>query len=37
MIDDIIARREKWGFSYLIVGADDVEPFAPVVAALSGK
>jgi probable F420-dependent oxidoreductase len=37
MIDDILARREKWGFSYLIVGADDVEPFAPVVAALAGK
>ena len=37
MIDDIIARREKWGFSYLIVGAEDVEPFAPVVAALAGK
>jgi len=37
MIEDIIARREKWGFSYLIVGADDVEPFAPVVAALAGK
>ena len=37
MIEDIIARREKWGFSYLIVGADDVGPFAPVVAALAGK
>ena len=30
------ARRERWGFSYVIVGTDDVEPFAPVVAALSG-
>lgn len=37
MVDDLLARREKWGFSYIIVGADDVEPFAPVVAALSGK
>lgn len=37
MIDDLLARREKWGFSYIIVGAEDVEPFAPVVAALAGK
>jgi len=37
MIDDIIARREKWGFSYLIVGPENVESFAPVVAALAGK
>jgi len=37
MIDDLLARREKWGFTYIIVGAEDVEPFAPVVAALAGK
>ncbi len=37
MIEDLLARREKWGFSYIIVGAEDVEPFAPVVAALAGK
>ena len=37
IIDDLLARREKWGFSYIIVGADDIEPFAPVVAALAGK
>ncbi|MCU1390173.1 MAG: putative oxidoreductase [Ilumatobacteraceae bacterium] len=37
MIDDLLARRERWGFSYVIVGADDVESFAPVVAALAGK
>ena len=37
MIEDIIARREKWGFSYLIVGAEDVDSFAPVVAELAGK
>jgi probable F420-dependent oxidoreductase len=36
VIDDLRARRERWGFSYVIVGPDDVEPFAPVVAALSG-
>lgn len=36
IIDDLQARREQWGFSYVIVGQPDVEAFAPVVAALSG-
>ena len=36
LIDDLIARRERWGFSYVIVGAEDVDSFAPVVAALTG-
>jgi probable F420-dependent oxidoreductase len=36
LIDDLQERRERWGFSYVIVGQNDVEPFAPVVAALSG-
>jgi len=29
-------RRERYGFSYIIVGADEAEAFAPVVAELSG-
>ena len=33
----LLERREKWGFSYVIVGQQDVESFAPVVAALAGK
>jgi probable F420-dependent oxidoreductase len=33
---DLIERRERWGFSYVIVGADDVDSIAPVVAQLSG-
>ena len=37
MIDDFLARPERWGFSYIIVGGEDVESFAPVVAALAGK
>ena len=37
LIEDLIARRERWGFSYVIVGAEDVDTFAPVVAALNGK
>lgn len=37
LIEDLQARRERWGFSYIIVGADDVDSFAPVVAALAGR
>jgi probable F420-dependent oxidoreductase len=37
IIETLQARRERWGFSYVIVGTGDVEPFAPVVAALTGK
>jgi probable F420-dependent oxidoreductase len=36
IVGDLQQRRERWGFSYVIVGQDDVETFAPVVAALSG-
>ncbi len=36
IIEQLQARRERWGFSYVIVSQDDIEPFAPVVAALSG-
>jgi probable F420-dependent oxidoreductase len=37
LIEDLLARRERWGFSYIIVGAEDVDSFAPVVSALNGK
>ena len=37
MVEDLLRRRERWGFSYVVVGADDVESFAPVVAELSGN
>jgi hypothetical protein len=37
IIDDLLARRERWGFSYILVGGADVDDFAPVVAELSGK
>jgi probable F420-dependent oxidoreductase len=37
MVEDLLERRERWGFSYLIVGGDDVESFAPVVAELAGR
>ena len=35
--EQLIAARERWGFSYVIVGAENVEEIAPVVAALKGK
>jgi probable F420-dependent oxidoreductase len=36
LVDDLQARRERWGFSYIIVGAEDTDAFAPVVAELTG-
>ena len=36
IIEELQQRRQRWGFSYVIVGQNDVEPFAPVVAALTG-
>jgi probable F420-dependent oxidoreductase len=37
IVEDLLERRERWGFSYVIVGAEDVESFAPVVAELAGR
>ena len=37
LIEDLIAGRERWGLSYIIVGDDQIDAFAPVVSALSGK
>jgi len=37
LTERLLERREKWGFSYVIVGAEDVDKFAPVVAALAGR
>jgi len=37
IIEDLLARRERWGFSYIIVGSDDIDSFAPVVEALDGR
>lgn len=35
--EDLITRRAAHGFSYVIIGAEDLESFAPVVADLTGK
>ena len=34
--DTLRQRRERWGFSYLVFHEAEIEPFAPVVAALAG-
>jgi hypothetical protein len=36
MIDDLHARRERWQMSYVVVGVDVMEQFAPAVAELAG-
>lgn len=36
IIEDLLALRERFGFSYVIVGANEIESFAPVVAQLAG-
>jgi probable F420-dependent oxidoreductase len=36
MIDDVQARRERWHMSYVVVGVDVMEQFAPAVAKLAG-
>ena len=34
--DTLVRRREEWGVSYIVVGDDAFEQFAPVVARLAG-
>jgi probable F420-dependent oxidoreductase len=36
MIDQLVARRESWGVTNIVVGGDNFVDFAPVVAALAG-
>ncbi|MEZ5340859.1 MAG: hypothetical protein R2706_05255 [Acidimicrobiales bacterium] len=36
MAADIVERRETLGFSYIGIGPDEMEQFAPVVAELAG-
>jgi len=36
IVEDLLALREQFGFSYVIVGANEIESFAPVVAQLAG-
>jgi probable F420-dependent oxidoreductase len=34
--DQLVARRERWGVSYIVIGDDIYEAFAPVVERLAG-
>jgi probable F420-dependent oxidoreductase len=34
---DLLERRERWGFSCILLGAPEIDLMAPVVAALAGK
>ena len=34
--DTLVRRREEWGVSYVVVGDDLLEAFAPVVDRLAG-
>lgn len=36
IVDTLIERRETFGFSYISLGAESIESFAPVVARLAG-
>jgi probable F420-dependent oxidoreductase len=36
IIEDLCARRERWGFSYIAVSPGDIDGFAPIVAELAG-
>lgn len=36
IVEDLLAMREQFGFSYVIVGANEIESFAPIVAQLAG-
>ena len=36
-IEQLLERRERWGFSYTIVGGENIDECAPIVAALRGK
>jgi probable F420-dependent oxidoreductase len=37
IIEQLERRRERWGLSYVVVGDDNVDEFAPIVAKLAGS
>ena len=34
--ENLLSRRERWGYSYTVIPGDKAHDFAPVVAALTG-
>jgi hypothetical protein len=37
MVEDLCARRARWGISYYVVHEPYMDAFAPVVTRLAGK
>jgi probable F420-dependent oxidoreductase len=37
MVEDLLRRREQYGFSYFVVSDENMEAFAPVVTRLAGR
>jgi probable F420-dependent oxidoreductase len=37
IVEDLLALRARFGFSYVVVGQGEIESFAPVVAELTGR
>ncbi len=37
IVEDLLARRERWGISYITIFEPDLRAFAPVVARLAGE
>jgi hypothetical protein len=37
MVADMVARRERFGFSYFVVSDTDLERAAPIVTRLAGR
>jgi probable F420-dependent oxidoreductase len=37
MVEDLLARRERWGFSYFVISEPYLDVFAAVVARLAGR
>jgi hypothetical protein len=36
-VEDLRARRERWGISYYVISEPHLDAFAPVVARLAGR
>ncbi len=37
MIDTLLARRERWGISYIVMGPGELDAMRPVIARLAGQ
>jgi len=37
IVDDLVARKERWRMSYVVVNDDVIDQFAPIVARLAGS